>query len=70
MCKGQNSLKQEAEWLRLCLDHGFVSRGEVIAWAERQLELTDRPDPTVSDVAMAVSTHTQNLIGLLAAFPG
>ena len=70
MSSEQNSLKQEAEWLRVCLEQSFVSRSEIIAWAERRLELTDNPDPNVSDVALAVSTPLQDLIGLLGAFPG
>jgi len=66
----QKRTKDEAELMRLCLDYGLCSKADVIAWADREIETCDAPDPAVIDVALATRATTQDLLDLLAAVPG
>ena len=70
MAGDPNQLKQDAEWLRMCLEWGIWSKADVIAWADRQVESTDHPDPSIIDVAMATNVGPQDVLGLLRAVPG
>ena len=38
MAEDPNQLKQDAEWLRMCLEWGIRSKADVIAWADGQIE--------------------------------
>jgi len=70
MAETSRSLKQEAAFCQICLDYGFMSRQEVIGWADRYIKSTEHPEPSVIDVALATQIGTQDLLGLLAAVPG
>jgi hypothetical protein len=70
MSNEPRNLKQEAEWLRVCLDQGFISRDDVVAWAEQQLVNSTSADPSVSDVALSSEKPLQDLLGILDSFPG
>jgi len=69
MTEDPASIKSQAEWLRICLEYGLASRDEVISWADRHIAESDRPEPSVIDVALATAP-TQDLLGLLGAVPG
>jgi hypothetical protein len=70
MAEDPYQLKLEAEWLRMCLEWGIRSKADVIAWADRRVESTDRPHPSIIDVAMATNVGPQDVLDLLRAVPG
>lgn len=63
-------LKTQAEMMRLLLEYDLCTKADVIAWADREVEEAERPDPDVINVALATSVRIQDLLGLLRAIPG
>lgn len=66
----QPTLKTQAEILFHCLYGGFVTKDEVIAWADRQLERTPRPDIELIEVAMSGKRHIIDVANLLKEIQG
>ena len=64
------TLREDAEYLRLSLSMGLLDEGAVIAWADRNLMVLEGPPVQLIDVSLAGDLPRDELMRLLAVIPG
>ena len=66
----EGRLKKEAEWCRLGLEYGLIGKADVVAWADGEIERTSHPAPILTDISLAATGSSQDILGLLRTVPG
>jgi hypothetical protein len=64
------TLREEAEYLRLCLGMGLLDNGAVVAWEDRNLIALKAPPVQLIDVSLARDLPPDELMRLLESVPG
>ena len=63
-------MREEAEYLRIALAMGLISKDAVVAWADRIIAALDEPLIQVIDVSLSAGRPEVEVMDLLAAVPG
>lgn len=64
------SLKEQAEYYRLCLVLSFVTVAEVVAWADTMILNSVDLSPQIIDLALAGNRYKDEVMDCLLAIPG
>jgi hypothetical protein len=65
-----HSLKSEAEAFAIALEAGASDVGDVVKWADRQIECIDHPDWSLCEVSLSRSKRPDDVARLLRRIPG
>ncbi len=63
-------MQEHAEYLRLLLAMGLVTRAEIVAWADSQIEAMDDPPIQLIEVALGGNLIVEDLMKLLELLRG
>lgn len=62
--------KNQAEALRICLNAGFVTPEEVVAWADNVIQLGEVPSLELIELSLGLGRPLDSTLDTLAAMPG
>lgn len=63
-------MPEEVEYLRLALIMGLIGPDEVVAWADRVIDVLDAPPIQVIEASLAGSRSIDDIVDLLTTIPG